>query len=63
MSSYLGKNCLIMDYKDILGSLADSEAELLKECAEQAPLNRFLEIGTFLGKSASVLASVAKEQN
>jgi hypothetical protein len=26
-------------------------------------LNRFLEIGTFLGKSASVLASVAKEQN
>lgn len=52
-----------MNYKDILGSLKDSEADLLRECAKEAPLNKFLEIGTFVGKSASVIAEVAKERS
>lgn len=52
-----------MKYQDIHGALREDEAELLRECAELSPNNRFLEIGTFVGKSASVIGEVAKKRN
>lgn len=45
-----------LHYKKFLGALTDAEAEMLFVLAESAPLKRIIEIGTFVGKSASVLA-------
>jgi predicted O-methyltransferase YrrM len=45
------------DGRDIQGWFSDDEASVLFECASKAPLNRILELGSFVGKSAVVLSS------
>jgi hypothetical protein len=49
-----------LHYKNILGGLTDNEAVVLNDAAEAAPVKRFLEVGTFCGRSASVLAHHAE---
>ena len=50
------------DYINIRGWLKPEGAELLDECARKSPNANYFEIGTFLGRSASVLGNVAKER-
>ena len=52
-----------LHYKNILGGGTDQEMTLLDELAREAPLNRYLEIGSFIGHSASVIGQVAKDRN
>lgn len=46
----------------ITGWLTKEEGQLLYDCAMKTPLNRVLELGTFLGKSTACLATAMKER-
>lgn len=41
----------------------DEQARMLHNCAIDAPIANFLEVGTFVGRSASVIGQVAKLRN
>ena len=47
----------------VTGWLQKNGADLLYECAMTCPTSRILEMGSFVGKSACVLATAMKERN
>lgn len=51
------------DYEKIPGWLQLDQAKCLHEFAMLAPIPNYVEIGTYAGRSASVIANVAKERN
>ena len=51
------------ELNDIKGWLSEAEAEALFECALTCPINRVLELGSFVGKSTIVLAKAMEERD
>ena len=51
------------DFEKLAGWLPKAQAQVLHDYALLSPIPTYLEIGTFAGRSASVIANVAKERN
>ena len=51
------------DFEQIAGWLPKAQAQVLHDYALLSPIPNYLEIGTFAGRSASIIANVAKDRN